>query len=113
MGKLRSGQYGIERDFGRDYSNFREDEFIAYVKAISYPGVVDGGLFMPLLIRKEHFQAVGGCPEGIAPGEPCILGFEVLNRKLQSRGIQQQHLTVLSTIFNLENPILLELINPL
>lgn len=89
-GKLRSGQYGIERDFGGDYSNFREDEFIAYVKAISYPGVVDGGLFMPLLIRKEHFQAVGGCPEEIAPEEPCILGFEVLNRKLQSRGIQHQ-----------------------
>ncbi|HBV88698.1 MAG TPA: glycosyl transferase family 2 [Desulfosporosinus sp.] len=102
-GKLPSGQYGVERDFGRDYSSYREKEFQQYAQDLSEPKLLDGGLFMPLLIRKEHFQQVGGYPEGqvllgsdfnrpvIAKlGEACISGDTVLMLKLKAMGIKHQ-----------------------
>ena len=102
-GKLRSGQYGVEKDFGRDYSSYQETEFQQYAHALAEPKLVDGGLFMPLLIRKEHFNWVGGYPEGnIVPGsdlnhpimarlgEPIISGDNVLMLKLAARGIKHQ-----------------------
>lgn len=102
-GKLRSGQYGVERDFGRDYSSYQESEFQQYACELMESKLVDGGLFMPLLIRKEHFERVGGYPEGqvvlgsdfdhpvIARlGEACISGDTVLMLKLQTIGIKHQ-----------------------
>ena len=102
-GKLRSGQYGVERDFGRDYSSYQEEEFQQYSRTLAEPKVEDGGLFMPLLIRKEHFERVGGYPEGnmvlgsdldqpvmAQQGEACISGDNVLMLKLQARGIKHQ-----------------------
>lgn len=102
-GKLRSGQYGVERDFGRDYASYQEREFQQYASELTEPKLLDGGLFMPLLIRKEHFERVGGYPEGqvvlgsdfdhpvIARlGEACISGDTVLMLKLQTIGIHHQ-----------------------
>lgn len=102
-GKLPSGQYGIERNFGRDYASYQEKEFQKYVRELSKPELLDGGLFMPLLIRKEHFEKVGGYPEGqvllgsdltnpvIAKhGEACISGDTVLMLKLQAIGVKHQ-----------------------
>lgn len=102
-GKLRSGQYGVERDFGRDYSSYQEKEFQQYARDLKESKLLDGGLFMPLLIRKEHFERVGGYPEGqvvlgsdfdhpvIARwGEACISGDTVLMLKLQTIGIKHQ-----------------------
>ncbi len=102
-GKLRSGQYGVERDFGRDCFSYREEEFQNYARDLALPEIREGGLFMPLLIRKEHFEQVGGYPEGnITPGsdifkpliarlgEPCISGDNVLMQKLQVRGVRHQ-----------------------
>ncbi len=102
-GKLRSGRYGVERDFGRDYLSYREEEFQNYARDLALPEIREGGLFMPLLIRKEHFEQVGGYPEGnILPGsdifkpliarlgEPCISGDNVLMQKLQVRGVRHQ-----------------------
>ncbi|MHB8076883.1 glycosyltransferase [Desulfosporosinus fructosivorans] len=102
-GKLRSGQYGVEKDFGRDYSSYREIEFQQYAHDLSESKLLDGGLFMPLLIRKEHFNRVGGYPEGqvvlgsdfdhpvIARwGEACVSGDTVLMLKLQTIGIKHQ-----------------------
>lgn len=102
-GKLRSGQYGVERDFGRDYSSYQEIEFQQYARDLTESKLVDGGLFMPLLIRKEHFERVGGYPEGqvvlgsdfnhpiIARwGEACVSGDTVLMLKLQTIGIKHQ-----------------------
>jgi len=106
-GKLPSGLYGIENNLGRDYDSYREDEFQQYVRSIAEPKVENGGLFMPLLIRKNHFEMVGGYPEGqvvissdiynpvIAKwGEPCISGDTVLMQKLGALGIVHQ------TVFN-------------
>lgn len=102
-GKLRSGQYGVERDFGRDYSSYQESEFQQYARDLTESKLLDGGLFMPLLIRKAHFERVRGYPEGqvvqgsdfdhpvIARlGEACISGDTVLMRKLQTIGIKHQ-----------------------
>ncbi|SHI79198.1 glycosyltransferase [Desulfosporosinus lacus] len=106
-GKLRSGQYGVEKDFGRNYSSYRESEFQEYAHDLAEPKLLDGGLFMPLLIRKEHFEQVGGYPEGqvvlgsdfnnpviARRGEACISGDTVLMLKLQTIGIRHQ------TVFN-------------
>lgn len=102
-GKLPSGQYGVERNFGRDYSSYQESQFQQYARELAEAKITDGGLFMPLLIRKEHFQRVGGYPEGqvllgsdlyqpaiARRGEACIAGDTVLMLKLQAVGIKHQ-----------------------
>jgi hypothetical protein len=102
-GKLPSGQYAVSMNFGRDYSSYQEESFQHYARGLSEAQVLDGGLFMPLLIRKDHFQEVGGYPEGqvrhgsgiynpvIAKrGEPCISGDTVLMMKLKGIGIKHQ-----------------------
>jgi glycosyltransferase involved in cell wall biosynthesis len=102
-GKLPSGQYGVEKDFGRDYSSYQEEEFQQYARTLAESKVEDGGLFMPLLIRKEHFERVGGYPEGqVVPGsdfaqpviarrgEVCISGDTVLMLKLRTIGVNHQ-----------------------
>jgi glycosyltransferase involved in cell wall biosynthesis len=106
-GRLASGQYGIERDFGTNYSNYREADFLAFCQRTAAPQVREGGLYMPLLIHREAFLKVGGYPEGnvrqgsdlfapvvAQPGEPCVTGDLALMRKLSSLGIIHQ------TVFN-------------
>ena len=74
-----------------------------YAKNISRSEIKDGGLYMPLLIRRNDFWRVGGYPEGnltidsdifepkiAIKGDPCISGDEVLMRKLASVGIKHQ-----------------------
>ncbi|HQD91374.1 MAG TPA: glycosyltransferase family 2 protein [Syntrophomonadaceae bacterium] len=102
-GKLPSGQYGISSNFGLDPDAYQEDQFLEYAASIAEPRVENGGLYMPLLIRKEHFEMAGGYPEGqvllgsdiyepviVKWGEPCIPGDIVLVRKLKHRGIIHQ-----------------------
>lgn len=102
-GKLPSGQYGVEKNFGRDYQTYQEKHFQQYASELAEAKVADGGLFMPLLIRKEHFQKAGGYPEGqvlrgtnlyrpvIAKrGEVCLSGDTVLMVKLKAIGIRHQ-----------------------
>ncbi|MFA3783812.1 glycosyltransferase [Melioribacteraceae bacterium 4301-Me] len=99
-GKFPSGKYGISKNFGRSLQDYNEQGFIEFAKSISEENLKDGGLFMPLLIKREHFDAVGGYPEGnIVPGsnpfqpiiakkgEACISGDVVLMQKLSSIGI--------------------------
>lgn len=99
-GKLPSGQYGIEKDLGRNYATYQEEAFLSYAASVAEARTQNGGLFMPLLIRKQHFTMVGGYPEGqvvtgsdinspvIAKwGDPCISGDMVLMQKLWARGI--------------------------
>jgi len=102
-GKFPSGLYGIEKDLGRNFDSYQEEEFQQYAASIAEPRVENGGLFMPLLIRRQHFEMVGGYPEGqvvtgsdiynpvIARwGEPCISGDTVIMQKLQDHGIVHQ-----------------------
>jgi glycosyltransferase involved in cell wall biosynthesis len=102
-GKLKSGLYGIEKDFGRNHDSYLEMEFQQYAASAALTKVKNGGLFMPLLIRKQHFFNVGGYPEGnISPesdifkpviaksGDPTISGDNVLMKRLQTQGVAHQ-----------------------
>lgn len=84
-GKLRSGKYGIEMDFGRTYSEFRDAEFQEFAKKISSPKLKAGGLFMPCAIHRDTFVKSGGYPIGnrkekddnVTPGDK-IFFYETL-----------------------------------
>jgi glycosyltransferase involved in cell wall biosynthesis len=102
-GRLKTGQFGLERDFGDIPENYNEQAFLEYAEQIREPDVKDGGLYMPLMINKNDFLNVGGYPEGnLVPGsnifvpkiakkgEPVVSGDLVLMQKLESRGIYHQ-----------------------
>jgi FkbM family methyltransferase len=68
-GILKSGKYGIERNFGNNYSDYNEKKFLKYAKKIQVNKLEPGGLYMPLLIKKKHIEQIGYYPEGnIIPG---------------------------------------------
>lgn len=102
-GKLKSGQYGIEKNFGRTANQYKENNFQTYAGTIQEHSVKDGGLYMPLLIRKKDFLKVGGYPEGnikknsnifnpkIAKQGDCLIsGDVVLMQKLATIGVKHQ-----------------------
>lgn len=102
-GKLPSGLHGIEKNFGKDISNYREQDFLDFAKSISQEKIFNGGLYMPILFRKEHFLKVKGYPEGnlkkgsniftdeiALPNEQQVSGDEVLIKKLSTIGIKHQ-----------------------
>ena len=102
-GKMKSGLYAIDKNFGRSINTFNETSFQKYAEAIKKRTVKDSGTFGPLLIRKSHFLGVDGYPEGnVVPGsdifkpkiakrgEPCVSGDVVLMKKLKQRGIMHQ-----------------------
>lgn len=63
-GKMPSGQYGISKNFGQTYKEYKEQEFQKYAKAISRSELRKGGLFMPCAIYKDLFIKSGGYPIG-------------------------------------------------
>jgi glycosyltransferase involved in cell wall biosynthesis len=102
-GKLTPGQHAIERDFGRTPTDYREQDFVDFAEAIREPSVADGGLYMPLLVRREAFLSIGGYPEGnLRPGsdifhpeiarlgEACVSGDNVMVQRLRSRGVHHR-----------------------
>ena len=102
-GRMLSGTYGINKYFGYTCCEYQEGEFLEFVKNISDDCIRDGGLFMPLLIKKDIFLKVNGYPEGnidpksniwspiIVPrGVECISGDNVLIKKLNEIGIKHQ-----------------------
>jgi len=103
-GKLKVGKNGIEKDFGRTISDYRENDFQRYSQMISSDKIIDGGLYMPLLIRKDNFEKIGGYPEGnikkesenifnpeiAKKGDDLISGDTILIEKLKSIEIHHQ-----------------------
>lgn len=103
QGKLATGLYGIEKNFGSDFQSYNEVDFAGYAKLLAENKVESGGLYMPLLIKKEHFEAVRGYPEGNVisgsdpfspliskPGDNVISGDAILMQKLQTVGIRHE-----------------------
>lgn len=102
-GKMPSGKHGISKNFGQIREEYDEQGFLKYADTIREDTVIDGGLFMPLLIKRDDFLNVGGYPEGnIIPnsdifnptyakqGEPLVSGDLVLMQKLKTKGIRHQ-----------------------
>ena len=98
-GKLRSGKYGLEKNFGQTYSEFDDESFQKYAASVSKSEIKKGGLFMPCAIYKDLFVKNGGYPIGnriekngnITPGDK-ILFYE----KLRPMGIR--HYTVFDSL---------------
>lgn len=108
-GRYPSGQYGITYNCGKTMSEYDEAKFLNYINTITNPAVLEGGLYGPLLILKEHFIKVGMYPEGnIVPGSDifnpiiakkgaqCISGDKILMEKLKTIGVK--HMTVFNSI---------------
>jgi hypothetical protein len=108
-GILRSGLYGIERNFGDVPENYNDTDFVNYSKLIKEDKLMPSGLYMPLLIKKEHFIKINGYPEGnivpgtdifnplyAARGERCISGDRVFIDKLKTIGVE--HYTAFDSI---------------
>lgn len=108
-GVLRSGTYGIERNYGNIPEDYKEDEFLKYSSKISSNNLLPGGLFMPCIIKTKHLKSINYFPEGnIIPGcnifdpvyarlgNPCIPGDQVFIKKLESIGVK--HYTAFDSI---------------
>ena len=114
-GGLVSGKYGLEKSFGRNVHNYREKDFNNFVKQIQTDEIKEGGLFMPLLIKKEYLEKINYYPEGNVledsdifnpiyatiddiynKGKKCISGDKILMQKL--RHINIQHYTIFNSI---------------
>jgi glycosyltransferase involved in cell wall biosynthesis len=102
-GRLATGQHGLEKNFGSTVDTYQEAEFQAYARLCSEDRVVEGGLFMPFLVRRDQFLQVGGYPPGnvlrgsdyhkpvIAKhGEDLISGDVVLIDKMARIGVRHQ-----------------------
>lgn len=102
-GKMGTGKHGIEKNFGRTYSNYKESDFQSYVQSLRKDAVSDGGLFMPLFVNKKHFLKVGGYPEGnikkgsdifrvkiAKEGDLLVSGDNVLMQRMATIGIKHQ-----------------------
>lgn len=99
-GVMKSGLYGIENNFGNVPRDYNEEAFLTYSDAVAEDKLMPGGLYMPLLIKAEHFNKIGMYPEGniisgsdiynpiyAVPGQNCITGDRALVRKLQDIGV--------------------------
>ncbi|MDD7805842.1 MAG: glycosyltransferase [Endozoicomonas sp. (ex Botrylloides leachii)] len=108
-GKLKTGKHGIERNFGASWNCFDEESFRSYANSIRDDRTEDGGLYMPLMIRKKDFDAVGGYPEGniipesdpwnpviAEPGVPVVSGDTAFIQKLASIGVK--HITAFNSV---------------
>jgi hypothetical protein len=109
-GILRSGTYGIEKNFGNSYNDYNEESFINYVESIKEDKAYNGGLYMPFLINKQHLELVGYYPEGnirkdssnifkpiiAKKGENLVSGDAVLIEKLKRNNIN--HITSFDSI---------------
>lgn len=108
-GKLRSGIHGIEKNFGKDISGYKEKNFLTFANSISKKKIVEGGLYMPILLRKNHFLKVNGYPEGnlkknadifsndiASKKEEQVPGDKVLIQKLKT--IDVKHVTAFNSI---------------
>lgn len=102
-GRYPSGLHGVTFDCGKFLRDYDQDKFLNAAGNIIKDEIHDGGLYMPLLIKKEHFIKVNGYPEGnIVPGSDifnpiiakkynnCIPGDKVFMDKLNTIGIKHQ-----------------------
>ncbi|KUK83678.1 MAG: glycosyl transferase family 2 [Microgenomates bacterium 39_6] len=52
----------IRKDFGHNPQEFREKDFLAFVKEKTVSGLADDGFFIPLVVFRTDFDRLGGWP---------------------------------------------------
>ncbi|MEX2054200.1 MAG: glycosyltransferase [Candidatus Colwellbacteria bacterium] len=98
-GKMPSGEYGVSKNFGRTYKEYRESEFEKYAEIIKKPELKKGGLFMPCMIYKDLFVKSGGYPIGNrkeADGSETSGDHIFFYENLEERGVE--HFTAFDSI---------------
>ena len=58
------GGHGIEKNFGNTHHQYREYLFQQYAESIKEAKIVAKGLYMPMIIKKEHLERINYYPEG-------------------------------------------------
>ena len=108
-GRLKSGIYGIDKYFGSNPDNYEEDSFKLFANSIRTQKIKDGGLYMPVFLKKSNFTKIGGYPEGnlkagvdifskdyAKQGEDLISGDTILIEKYKTIGIN--HVTSFDSV---------------
>ena len=98
-GKLRSGKYGIERDFGATHSAFDDEAFQEFARRTSRDKAKPGGLFMPCAVYADTFRRSGGYPlgnrtepDGSTTSGDAVFFYETL------KGMGVRHVTAFDSI---------------
>jgi len=58
------GAHGIERNFGNNYDDYNEKSFLEMAEQIKSERLLEKGLYMPMIIKKEHLEFINYYPEG-------------------------------------------------
>ena len=58
------GGHGIEKSFGDNYENYNEEEFLKFAEQVKQPTLYPNGLYMPMILKKDHLEQIGYYPEG-------------------------------------------------
>lgn len=109
-GKLRSGSFGIEKDFGKSPSTLDQESFNLFTQEISEDITQPGGLYMPCVFETNKFKKSGMYPEGnvFLDGNELVVGYpndrpvymsgdDFFFRKLNSQ-FYMKHVTVFDSI---------------
>ena len=124
-GRLKSGIYGIDKYFGSTPDNYEEDSFKLFANSIRTQKIKDGGLYMPVFLKKSNFTKIGGYPEGnlkagvdifskdyAKQGEDLISGDTILIEKYKTIGIN--HVTSFdSVVYHFQEGEMLDINNQL
>lgn len=114
-GKLRSGSYGIEKDFGKTTRDLDQRSFNKYANDISEDRCESNGLYMPCVFNRNRFVESGMYPEGnifavrIAPDEdllvagypndrPVYMSGDAYFFRILERDYQMKHITVFDSL---------------
>jgi len=92
--------FAIEKDFGRNLQDFKENKFQEFAQTISTTGFTSGGAYMPCLLYKDVAIMAGLYPEGNIAGksfgEVSRFGDEYFYDRLKEFGIE--HITAKDSI---------------
>ena len=56
--------HGIEKNFGNNYNDYNSLEFNSFVEEIKEEKLVSKGLYMPMIIKRDHLEKINYYPEG-------------------------------------------------
>lgn len=88
-GFIQPGEHALEIDLGRDPDDFPEQAWEQMAGDLSEDRTEPGGLFMPCVLHKETFLALGGYPEGNLKVDGRIVSGDAdLFRRMEEAGFK-------------------------